>query len=116
MLDAADALYARQLWAAGHLLWSQEGSPARCGASSGSSQGSRSCGTLITRPVDRAEALLLEEQNAASAELTVPGVYRTVCCEIKLIHLAVNAVLEVRFVGIHVVDTIMVCHFVDQFP
>lgn len=85
-IDAADALFARQLRAAGHLLWVS--SPDATTPGSG----------LATRPPDRAEALLLEEQRTRT-EVTAPGVYRTVCCEVKLTHLAVNAVLEVREVG-----------------
>lgn len=88
LLDAADALFARQLWAAGHLLWTPDAAGAARDAAAAR-------GALITRPPDRAEELLNEEILSASSEITVPGVYRTVCFEIRLVHLAVNAVLEV---------------------
>uniref|UniRef100_A0A1D2A3C0 DNA polymerase epsilon catalytic subunit n=1 Tax=Auxenochlorella protothecoides TaxID=3075 RepID=A0A1D2A3C0_AUXPR len=80
-IDAADALFARQLRAAGHLLWVSTPDAATAG------------GSLAARPPDRAEALLLEEQRTRT-EVAAPGVYRTVCCEVRLTHLAVNAVLE----------------------
>ncbi|PRW20477.1 DNA polymerase epsilon catalytic subunit A [Chlorella sorokiniana] len=77
ILDAADALYARQLREAGHLLWAADPSQP----------------DLDTKQVDRAEALTLREQQQ-QIEITFPGAYRCVCVELRISHLAVNAILE----------------------
>lgn len=77
VIDACDALFARQLRDAGHLLWTVDATQPELGG----------------RPQDVAEGLILhEDQNRV--EVSWPGVYRCVCLEIKVSHLAVCAVLE----------------------
>lgn len=48
---------------------------------------------LAEHPKDVAEALVLKE-TAKRLELTWPGAYRSVCCEIKISHLAISAILQ----------------------
>ncbi|EFN52544.1 hypothetical protein CHLNCDRAFT_26745 [Chlorella variabilis] len=82
IIDASDALFARQLREAGHLLWVCDPSQP----------------DLASRPTDQAEALTLREQQQ-QIEICFPGAYRCVCVELRLSHLAVNAVLEVSGAG-----------------
>lgn len=77
VLDAFDALFARQLKDASHLLWSSDPSQPDVGG----------------RPRDVADALLLR-QGQGRVELAWPGAYRCVCLEVRINHLAVCAVLE----------------------
>ena len=82
VIDACDALYARQLRDAGHLLWAQDhGQP-----------------DIIYRAGNLADNLTLGETQSA-LELSYPGVHRCVCVEIKINHLAVCAVLEAGLLG-----------------
>ena len=82
VVDACDALFARQLRDAGHLLW---------GADPGQA-------ALAARPRDVAEAAVLREGRAA-LELTWGGAYRCVCVEVRVAHLAACAVLEAATLG-----------------
>ncbi|GAB4815178.1 hypothetical protein N2152v2_002224 [Parachlorella kessleri] len=77
VLDTCDALYARQLREAGHLLWAADPSQP----------------DLASKPLDFAAAATLEEQQH-DMQVCFPGAYRSVCVELKIDHLAVNAVLE----------------------
>jgi len=82
VVDASDALFARQLKSAGHLLWTQDaGQP-----------------DLGSRPINRADELTLGEGQRA-LELSFPGVYRCVNVEVRISHLAVCAVLEAATLG-----------------
>jgi DNA polymerase epsilon subunit 1 len=83
-VGACDALFARQLRDAGHLLWTAD---------------ARRAG-LADRPVDLAEESALREQRRRP-EVTFPGVYRSVCVEIKVDNLAVAAVTEVGIGALH---------------
>ncbi|KAL4450230.1 hypothetical protein ABPG77_010899 [Micractinium sp. CCAP 211/92] len=82
IIDAADALFARQLREAGHLLWVRDPSQP----------------DLASDPPDLAEALTLREQQQ-QMEISFPGAYRCVCVELRVAHLAVNAVLEAATLG-----------------
>ena len=82
ILDACDALLARQLREANHLLWTRDDSQP----------------DLSSRPNDVAEALLLHEGDHR-IELACSGAYRCVCLEVKVSHLAVCAVLEASSLG-----------------
>lgn len=82
VLDACDALYARQLRDAGQLLWAVNESQPDLGG----------------RPHDVAEDLVLHEGHER-VEVSWPGAYRCVCLEVRLDHLAVCAVLEAATLG-----------------
>lgn len=82
VVDACDALFARQLRDAGHLLWAADPAQPDPGG----------------RPRDVAEASVLREGHAA-AEVSAPGAYRSVCVEVRVSHLAVCAVLEAATLG-----------------
>ena len=77
VLDACDALYARQVRDAGQLLWAEDQNQPDLGG----------------RPHDVAEDLVLRE-GQERVEVSWPGAYRCVCLEVRLDHLAVCAVLE----------------------
>ena len=82
VLDAFDALYARQLRDAGHLLWTADETQPDLGG----------------RPRDVAEDLVLRE-GQERVEVAWPGAYRCVCLEVRVNHLAVCAVLEAATLG-----------------
>lgn len=77
VIDTCDALFSRHLIDAGQLLWTRDGG-----------QPDLSCS-----PIDIANELVTGEQGQ-QVRLAWPGVYRSVCLEIQVSHLAVNAVLE----------------------
>lgn len=77
VLDACDALFARQLRDQNHLLWTVDGAQPDLGG----------------RPTDVADSLLINER-PERLEVAWPGAYRCACLEIKVSHLAVCAVLE----------------------
>lgn len=82
VIDACDALFGRQIQDAGLLLWTKdEGEP-----------------DISCHPRDIANELVTGEQRQR-LQLSWPGVYRSVCVEIRVSHLAVNAVLEASTLG-----------------
>lgn len=82
IIDTCDALYSRMLKDAGILVWTRD-----------ESQPDLSC-----RPADIAERLVTAEQKER-LQITWPGVYRNVCIQIRISHLAVSAILESATLG-----------------
>ena len=82
IIDTCDALFSRTLRDAGVLSWIRDESQPR----------------LACHPEDIANKLVTEEQKER-VQLAWPGVYRGVCIQIQISHLAVNAVLEAATLG-----------------
>ena len=82
IIDTCDALYSRMLKDAGILVWTKD-----------ESQPDLSC-----RPVDIAERLVMAEQKER-LQITWPGLYRNVCIQIRISHLAVSSILESATLG-----------------
>ena len=77
IIDTCDALFSRKLGDAGILSWAKD-----------ETQPDLSC-----HPLDVAQELMTAEQKER-VQLSWPGMYRNVCIQIRINHLAVNAVLE----------------------
>lgn len=103
VVDAFDALFARQLKDTGHLLWGG-GHQDHDQDFQQNYQGNQGPATGVAggwRPIDAAERALMR---AATSKLsgtlfTRPAVYRCVCVELRIDHLAVAAILEAGTLG-----------------
>ena len=82
IIDTCDALYSRMLKDAGILVWTKD-----------ESQPDLSC-----RPADVANRLVTAEHKER-LQISWPGVYRNVCIQIRISHLAVGAILESATLG-----------------
>jgi len=82
IIDTCDALYTRMLKDAGILVWTKD-----------ESQPDLSC-----RPDDVANRLVMAEHKER-LQISWPGVYRNVCIQVRISHLAVSAILESATLG-----------------
>lgn len=82
IIETCDALFSRMLSDSGILLWTRD-----------ESQPDLSC-----HPQDVADSLVTAEQKER-VTLSWPGMYRNVCIQIRISHLAVNAILEAATLG-----------------
>lgn len=82
IIETCDALFSRMLSDSGILLWTKD-----------ESQPDLSC-----HPLDVADSLVTAEQKER-VTLSWPGMYRNVCIQIRISHLAVNAILEAATLG-----------------
>ena len=96
----ADALYARALHESGHLLWcgndALSGSrlASACGTSESAGEDADAALSLAGKGAGDGAAPVLIAGGGAGTTVDTPGAYREVCIEVRLHHLAVNALLK----------------------